>query len=169
MKLKVPTKIEVKDSEIHGLGVFATDSIREGEIIEECHLITLPIDTDTPADLLINYRFKWPQGRPDWREILRDRNINFGSGEAEQVVIKLELENGNSIEATLPKEGNVIPLGYGCVYNHSHNNNAKWINHPKCKAFQFMAIRNIEIGEEICTNYGDAYMGSSLNPIDLLK
>ena len=165
MKLKVPTKIEVKDSEIHGYGVFATESISKGEVIEECHLITLPLNKDTPADLLINYRFSWPEGRPDWREILRDANIDYNQEEEQQVVIKVKLEDGDTVEAVLPRDGNVIPLGYGCIYNHSDNNNARWTNHPKCKAFQFVAIKDIEAGEEICTNYGESYMKSSLNPI----
>jgi SET domain-containing protein len=51
----------------------------------------------------------------------------------------------------------VLPLGYGCIYNHSDNNNAMWRNHPNARAFQFYALRKIEVGEEICTNYGDDY------------
>jgi SET domain-containing protein len=51
----------------------------------------------------------------------------------------------------------VLPLGYGCVYNHSDENNAMWRNHPTTRAFQFYALRKIEIGEEICTNYGHGY------------
>ena len=147
MKLKVPAKVEVKDSEIHGLGVFATERIEKDEIIEECHLITLPINKDTPADLLINYRFNWPHGRPEG--ILRG-------------IIELKLENGETLKATLPEEGNVIALGYGSIYNHNDNNNARWRNHPRCKAFQFVATRDIEPSEEICLNYGKSYFRFNL-------
>ena len=143
MKLKVPAKVEVKDSEIHGLGVFATERIERDEIIEECHLITLPIDKNTPPDLLKNYRFNWPQGRPS------DGPIH--------AIVELKLENGEVLKATLPEEGNVLPLGYGCIYNHNDDNNAHWLNHPRCKAFQFIAIKDIEAGEEICTNYGKGF------------
>ena len=165
MKLKVPNKIEIKDSEIHGLGVFATERIEKGEIIEECHLITVPIDENTPEDLLIDYRFNWPQGRPNWREVLKAQGIDNDQESNEQVVMKLELENGEVIQATLPRDGNVIPLGYGCIYNHCNNNNAKWVNHPNCWAFQFIATKDIESGEEICTNYGDEYVVSPHNPM----
>lgn len=72
---------------------------------------------------------------------------------------------------TIPKEGDlltdyrflypkktlseyVIPLGYGCIYNHSDTPNADWIDHPEYKAFNFFALKDIEIGEEICTYYG---------------
>jgi len=51
----------------------------------------------------------------------------------------------------------VIPLGYGCIYNHDDNNNAMWRNSPNKRAFDFYALRKIEIGEEICTNYGKDY------------
>jgi len=116
MKLKLATKVEVKDSPGKGLGVFATDYILEGEIIEECHLITLPIPNGEPSDLLINYRFNYPQDRET----------------SEQV----------------------IPFGNGCIYNHKDDNNAIWRDHPRYKAFQFVAVKSIHPGEEICTYYG---------------
>tara|TARA_B100001564_G_scaffold58022_2_gene44746 strand:+ start:3066 stop:3476 length:411 start_codon:yes stop_codon:yes gene_type:complete len=52
-----------------------------------------------------------------------------------------------------------LPLGYGAVYNHSRNNsNANWINHPELdRVFQFIATRDIEVGEEVCTYYDDDY------------
>lgn len=52
----------------------------------------------------------------------------------------------------------VIPWGYGCLYNHSNEPNAFWQDHPRYKAFQFIAKRDIQPGEEICTYYGgEAY------------
>ena len=117
MKLKIATKIEIKSSPGKGLGVFATEEIIQGEIIEECHLVSLPIKANQPSDLLTDYRFLWPA-------------------------------LGDHIE-------HVIPLGYGCIYNHSDSNNAKWVDHPRYKAFQFIAVKDIEPGEEICTYYGN--------------
>ena len=38
MKIKLATKVEVKTSPGKGMGVFATNKIAAGEIIEECHL-----------------------------------------------------------------------------------------------------------------------------------
>jgi uncharacterized protein len=61
MKLKLATKVEVKESPGRGLGVFATEYIIEGEVIEECHMITLPIPNGEPSALLMDYRFNWPQ------------------------------------------------------------------------------------------------------------
>lgn len=118
MKLKLATKVEIKEATGKGLGVFATKLILKDEIIEECHLISLPPHTrkDRTDDLLINYRFNWP--------------------------------------STGKTEERVIPLGYGCIYNHSDNNNAKWIDHPNYKIFQFIAIKEILPGDEICTRYG---------------
>lgn len=47
----------------------------------------------------------------------------------------------------------VIPLGYGCIYNHSDQNNAEW-RYGKPMTFEFFALRDIEPGEEIYTCYG---------------
>ena len=117
MKLIPPSKVEVRMTSDKGWGVFATDYIYEGEIIEETPLITLPIDVKVYTDLLNDYRFNWPR-----------------------VDDPLEM---------------VLPMGYGCTYNHSEDNNAVWEDHPEYKAFQFIAIRDIEPGEEVCIYYGD--------------
>ena len=120
MKFKVPNKIEIKESPGKGMGVFSTDFIKKGEVIEECYIIKLPTKRwEISSTLLYDYRFCYPQGE-NWTEY-------------------------------------VIPLGYGCVYNHSDENNAMWRNHSTKRGFEFYACRDIEIGEEICTNYGPDY------------
>jgi SET domain-containing protein len=50
----------------------------------------------------------------------------------------------------------VISLGYGSLYNHSNNNNAVWYSDEALRVFRFVAIRDIEPGEEICTYYGSS-------------
>ena len=117
-KLHGPIKCEVRMTSNKGYGVFATEFIREGELIEECHLITLPIP-DCMNEILYDYRFNYPQG--------------VGPSSVEQV----------------------LPLGYGCIYNHDSDNNAYWVNHPELKVFQYIAKRNIYPNEEICTYYGN--------------
>jgi len=124
MQLKVATKVEVKESPGKGLGVFATEVIVPKEIIEECHVITIP-KVDIEGNKILNdYRFNWPQNNP----------IKF-----------------------------VLPLGNGCIYNHSDTNNAYWKEHPKYEAFQFYAIKHIYPGQEICTYYGDANYWNDLS------
>ena len=113
-----PSKCIVKPSPGKGLGVFATELIREDEIIEECYLITIPDNAFLfITELFTDYRFNWPKA-------------------------------GKTLEQ-------VLPLGFGCIYNHSDNNNAIWVDHPTEKLFQFIAIKDILPGEEICTYYGD--------------
>ena len=49
-----------------------------------------------------------------------------------------------------------IPLGYGCVYNHSDSNNAIWKIDTDRGLFIFYSINDIKEGEEICTKYGES-------------
>lgn len=55
-------------------------------------------------------------------------------------------------------KGQVLPMGFGCIYNHNNTPNAAWRDHPDrnldVKIFQFYALRDIYPGEEICTFYG---------------
>ena len=60
-------KIEFKRSPVHGLGVFATEKILEGEIIEKAPVLSLPIAKGDVTPLLIDYRFNWPSGS-EWEE-----------------------------------------------------------------------------------------------------
>jgi len=39
--LKIPTKIEINRSNLHGHGVFAKETISEGEVVEDCRLFRL--------------------------------------------------------------------------------------------------------------------------------
>ena len=47
----------------------------------------------------------------------------------------------------------VLPLGYGCIYNSSHNPNADWITDEKRRLIIFKSIEEIEKNEEICWDY----------------
>jgi hypothetical protein len=106
-------KIYVDDSTVHGRGVFASETIKSGEILEECHYIKVPEDIGYP-EILNEHFFSWPKG---------------GSGL-------------------------VICLGYGSIFNHSDNErNADWETDTLKNKIIFFATRNIEVGEEIFTNY----------------
>jgi hypothetical protein len=115
-----PTKCKVKNTLHKGYGVFATQPIYRGEIIEECHLLFVPKEISVQhPDLFFDYVFNYP---------------------------------ANDDKSTQ----HCLPLGFGCIYNHSDNNNAIWRGCPRGrKIFQFIAIKDIQAGEEICTRYGN--------------
>ena len=65
LKLTPPTKIEIRNTETMGLGVFAHTMIRIGEVLEDTPLVYLPIGQDGP-DLLPDYRFSYPAREDNW-------------------------------------------------------------------------------------------------------
>ena len=50
----------------------------------------------------------------------------------------------------------IMPVGYGAIYNHSDTPNITWQNIGKI--VEFIATHDIEIGEELCHNYGEGYL-----------
>jgi hypothetical protein len=64
-------------------------------------------------------------------------------------------------------EKNVVVWGYGSLYNHSNNPNADWRDHSTEFAFEYFARKDILIGEEICTWYGDEDYWSSNDRKDI--
>lgn len=51
-------------------------------------------------------------------------------------------------------EKNALPLGFGCIYNHSDQPNATYQYDPELQLMIFKAVRFIHRGEEIFTSYG---------------
>jgi SET domain-containing protein len=108
-----------------GRGVFASQAIHKGEIIEVCPVIVV-----SPNDVvhlkqtdLHNYYFSWG----------------------------------------IKKETVAITLGFGSLYNHSYTPNAQYKKKEQEHLVEFSALRNINIGEEITTNYnGDPSDQSTL-------
>lgn len=54
-----------------------------------------------------------------------------------------------------PKGSACLPLGYGVLYNHSHQPNAKIIMDLDKNEFEFRCIVPIQAGEEIFIDYTD--------------
>ena len=57
-------KIELRQSSVHGWGVFAKYNINANEILEEIPYLILPINKGESSSLFIDYRFNFPSG--DW-------------------------------------------------------------------------------------------------------
>jgi SET domain-containing protein len=128
--IQLPTKIYVDKSPVHGWGVFAKDKINQGELIEECIILTLPIQKGDDSNLLTDYRFNFPSGL-EWEE-------------------------------------QVVALGFGSLYNHSNTPNAYWYSNNEKRTFCFVSSRDIEVGEEIFTFYGDeSYWNDGRTYIDV--
>jgi len=115
-RLFVYEHIYVAPSTISGYGVFTEVDIPKHTIVEECHLITIPLSPNTNQEFMIDYKFAYP-----------------GDGVVDEIV---------------------LPLGFGCIYNHSDTNNTHWRKHPTKKLFQFYTTRDVKKGEELCTYYG---------------
>ena len=119
------SKIEIKKSPIHGYGVFAKENIKKDEILEECHFISFPYNEEFTSFYQSNNMARYVFIFPRFKKHnVKKENLEFA-----------------------------LPLGAGCVYNSSPNANADWETDKKRRLFIFKSIKNIQKGEEICTNY----------------
>ena len=57
-----------------------------------------------------------------------------------------------------------IALGYGSLYNHSYEPNARFVFHEPEECLEFIALRDIAAGEEITINYNNLEE-SAANPL----
>lgn len=111
-----------------GWGIEATSFIAENECIESAPLIVYPLS-------MINTLF--------W--------IGQANGMKPQDIILDQY-------SILFDENNVaIPLGYISLYNHSDNNNAKFVLDYPNKILSVVSVRDIKNGEQITVNYGDGW------------
>jgi SET domain-containing protein len=58
-----------------------------------------------------------------------------------------------------------IPLGFGCIYNHSNEPNAGYKYDSERQLMVFTAKRDIQKGSEIFTSYGQSWFDSRRLPV----
>ena len=116
--------IEVKKSD-YGRGVFATQFIKKGSLVEVCPVIPLSSreSRHVAETALDSYIFEW-------------------IGPRQPLTTPVEKWTGVC-----------MALGYGALYNHSFTPNMRWRHALKDKSLRFYAIRNIELGEELTHSY----------------
>ena len=51
------------------------------------------------------------------------------------------------------REQGALALGYGSLYNHAYDPNAAYVRKFESKTLQFIAVEDIEEGEEVTVNY----------------
>jgi SET domain-containing protein len=70
MIITMPHKIYMDKSPIHGWGVFANQPIFENEIIEICPVIDMGMNKGEISQILVDYRFNWPQGSVSEKQVV---------------------------------------------------------------------------------------------------
>jgi len=147
MKLTHCHRLEVRDSPIEGFGVFATDFIPAGTVLEEVPFVLFPRYTNV-ANGFYNF-LQLNNFLSDKEKHLENLRQNLGFKEPEKYFFKWHPKvqfDGDSMYT-------VLPLGFGPVYNSSNtNNNADWVINDR--TFTFSAERDIQKDEEIKTFYG---------------
>ena len=143
-------KLEVKQSPLEGFGVFATEKIPRGTVLEEVPVIVWP-RVDKLSEQF--YKYMVDENFISTDELHNDKIRGmFGLKHPSKYYFKWFPPNSDktSADATVFQ---CLPLGYGPIYNSANAlNNASWT--VKEKTFIFSALRDIEPGEEIFTFYG---------------
>lgn len=142
-------KILLKKSPIEGLGVFASQNIKTGEVLEEVPFLVLPGFLTLGEKL---HTLLAEQGSLSSRDLYIEKmGVNLGFKALSKYWFRW-----NPISGSFKGEDifySVIPLGFACLYNSSNvDNNADWM--ISGNVFTFTAVKDIGKGEEIKTFYG---------------
>ncbi len=132
--------LQTRASDIEGRGVFSSQDIKKGELIEEAHMILLSnYKWEECDEELSRYVLPWIELRPDWKDFCD--------------------EHGGILQthATRP----VAILGFGMIYNHSDDNNINYKIDKRQFMCSYRANRDINAGQELTINYGDEYFLNS--------
>ncbi len=121
-------KVRVASIPGKGRGVFATDFINKGELIESCPVIPAALREEDAKSLwktdLLHYVYNWidpseyPDGDPPGMDL------------------------------------SAFVLGYGMIYNHSSSPNARYERDYPARLMNYIALCDIPAGAEICVDYG---------------
>jgi hypothetical protein len=140
-------KLQIRQSPVEGYGVFATDDIPAGTILEEVPFVLFPRHNNISEGI---YNFlvaqKFVADREKYLENLR---INLKFKNPDKYYFKWHPQHQLEGESMYT----VLPLGNGPIYNSSNtDNNADWKIQET--TFLFRAERYIIKDEEIRTFYG---------------
>ena len=123
--------VEVRKSSRHGYGVFTDVAITNGSVIEECVVPTQVIEHGIE--------------NLDGKEFATNSNV-----------LNKYRFLGPTDHLGQPYYY-VTPAGYAMVYNHSEKPNVWYIHNQERRIVIFRALRDIEPGEELLTDYGPKY------------
>lgn len=155
-ELVISRKIQVKKSPVEGYGVFATEDIPSGTVLEEVPFILMPKYTALgKAFHDFSNSVGYCASKNKFYESLRQ---NLGFKEPEKYYFTWTPPQPDLSGEKISFQ--VLPLGLGCLYNSSNTkNNAGW--KVENDTFTFYTVKNIKAEEEIKTFYGyfvdDAY------------
>lgn len=131
-------KIECKESSIEGagLGIFATEDIKAGELLEVCQYLIFggQVDPKIPAYLHRDYRFWLDKNKSAYAVVL-----GWGS------MFNSSIEKRNAVWLTPDLVSEVIPLKI--------DGKPLVIRRMPTGFFEFWTVKDIKAGEEIFTNY----------------
>lgn len=142
-------KIQVKKSPVEGYGVFATEDIKAGEVLEEVPFILMPKYTSLGRSFHdFSNSVGYCESKNKFYESLRQ---NLGFKDPEKYYFTWSPPQPNVSGERISFQ--VLPLGLACIYNTSNTkNNAGW--KVETETFTFYAVSDIKAGEEIRTFYG---------------
>lgn len=140
-------KIEVRESPIEGFGVFATENIPAGTLLEEVPFVLFPRYISLAKNL---FEVLKNNGWASQKELhMENLAANLGFKSPERYYFKWH----PPVQVDGDSMFTVLPLGFGPVYNTSNTaNNADW--KMLRDTFTFRAEKDIVKDEEIRTFYG---------------
>tara|TARA_B100000989_G_scaffold102200_1_gene74706 strand:+ start:20339 stop:20848 length:510 start_codon:yes stop_codon:yes gene_type:complete len=153
-------KISIGKSNIGGRGVFASENIKEGEILEEAHFIVCGAKQTFQDKELSRYFFSLFYNEASSPE--ENEEINFKISLASHIGDEgLKNKILKDLEELGYKDISEIyctaaVLGYGMIFNHSEKKyNANWEIDFDDFLFRYTSVIDIKKGEEILINYGN--------------
>ena len=127
MVITTPIKIYLDKSPIHGWGVFANQPIAENEIIEICPVIDMGVVFGEVTHILIDYRFNWPQGTPNYEKqvVCSGYGMMYNHNETPNAAWRSNIENNTfefySIKPIRPQEEIFVWYGDMNYWNDGRN------------------------------------------------
>jgi SET domain-containing protein len=117
MKISPPTKIYLKDSPLHNLGVFSSQKIKKGEVIDTCPFLSFPQNSKEKIPVFSNYTFCYPRsenwtihalvlGYGSYYNHSEKPNVDWYTNEEDQTFVYFAINDINDEEELLINYGN---------------------------------------------------------------
>jgi SET domain-containing protein len=154
-------KTHLDHSPSSGRGVFASEQLSKGELIEQCHFIIPEQKKGGKDKELLRYMFAMTDGesmKSSKETFLKIFLANLIDGKENETpkrssAIKSCIELGyKSLDKLFDS---AVVLGNGMIFNHSPSPNVSYCFNETDFCFDFYACRDIEQNKELVINYGN--------------
>lgn len=155
LQLSTVPRAGIRASSLHGLGVFALQDLKEGDLVEECpvlpfrHSLTDRLAESIAAAIAESFLESMDEGQQEEECVPVEEPV---------ATQESKLQDYTFASPFVGEELSLLQLGSGCVFNHGRPPNVRAVRYESSPfVWAWVATKDVPEGTELLFDYGELY------------